>query len=399
MAKIAVYMTGSVAAFKAVSVVRDLERAGHQVRVAMTEAAERFVGPATLASLTHRPVVDDLWKTASDGSIPHVELADWADLALVVPASADVLAKMAHGLADDAVSAALLATAAPRVVVPAMNSHMWANPATQRNLFRLQADGVVVMAPDEGALAEGYNGRGRLPEPAAIADFVLSQLPQSGPLTGRRLVVTAGGTREPVDPVRFIGNRSSGKMGIAIARAAAAAGARVDLIVGQVTADLPFNPQIQVTKVETTEQMLAAVATAFKTADGLVMAAAVADFRPAAVDHHKIKKDAQGGVQLNLVKTPDILQTMGEKKGDRLVVGFAAESDHLVENAAGELVKKHADLIVANDITKTGSGFGADTNQVTILRPTAAPQPWPKLSKAAVADRLVALIGQQLKRG
>lgn len=399
MAKIAVYMTGSVAAYKAVQVVRDLQRAGHQVRVAMTAAAEHFVGSATLASLTHQPVVDDLWQVTNDGQIPHVALADWSDLALVVPASADLLAKMAQGLADDAVSAALLATTAPRIVVPAMNSHMWANPATQRNLFRLQEDGVVVMAPVAGPLAEGYPGPGRLPEPAAITALVLSHLSGTGPLSGQRLVVTAGGTQEPIDPVRFIGNRSSGKMGIAIAQAAAAAGATVDLIVGHVQTALPEDPRIRVTQVTTTEQMLTAVDQAFTAATGLVMAAAVADFRPQTVPTQKIKKTAPGGLRLDLVKTPDILQTMGEKKGKRLIVGFAAESDHLIANAQAELLKKHADLMVANDITQAGSGFGTDTNQVTILSPTAAPEVWPQLTKSAVANRLVARISQQLKRG
>lgn len=314
----------------------------------------------------------------------------------MVPASADVIAKMAAGLADDAVTSALLATQAPRLVVPAMNSHMWQNPATQRNVTQLLADGVHFLEPADGMLAEGYTGMGRMPEVSTIIAWVAEFLTTGNALAGKRLVVTAGGTREPLDPVRFIGNRSSGKMGIAIAKAAANQGAQVELIVGSVSVDLPNDAGITVRQVETTEELLAAVDQAFEGADALVMAAAVADFRMEAVSDQKIKKDAHGELILKLVKTPDILKTMGQKKGHRLVVGFAAETTALVENGMAELKKKNADLIVANDVTKVGSGFGADTNQVTILAADQAPQTWPKLSKAAVAKRLVALIGQRL---
>lgn len=333
---------------------------------------------------------------SEEGQIPHVHLADWSDLALVVPASADVIAKMAAGLADDAVTSALLATQAPRLVVPAMNSHMWQNPATQRNVTQLLADGVHFLEPADGMLAEGYTGMGRMPEVSTIIAWVAEFLTTGNALAGKRLVVTAGGTREPLDPVRFIGNRSSGKMGIAIAKAAANQGAQVELIVGSVSVDLPNDAGITVRQVETTEELLAAVDQAFEGADALVMAAAVADFRMEAVSDQKIKKDAHGELILKLVKTPDILKTMGQKKGHRLVVGFAAETTALVENGMAELKKKNADLIVANDVTKVGSGFGADTNQVTILAADQTPQTWPKLSKAAVAKRLVALIGQRL---
>ncbi|MGL5104797.1 MAG: bifunctional phosphopantothenoylcysteine decarboxylase/phosphopantothenate--cysteine ligase CoaBC, partial [Limosilactobacillus fermentum] len=303
---------------------------------------------------------------------------------------------MAAGLADDAVTSALLATQAPRLVVPAMNSHMWQNPATQRNVTQLLADGVHFLEPADGMLAEGYTGMGRMPEVSTIIAWVAEFLTTGNALAGKRLVVTAGGTREPLDPVRFIGNRSSGKMGIAIAKAAANQGAQVELIVGSVSVDLPNDAGITVRQVETTEELLAAVDQAFEGADALVMAAAVADFRMEAVSDQKIKKDAHGELILKLVKTPDILKTMGQKKGHRLVVGFAAETTALVENGMAELKKKNADLIVANEVTKVGSGFGADTNQVTILAADQAPQTWPKLSKAAVAKRLVALIGQRL---
>ncbi|MDO4855361.1 MAG: bifunctional phosphopantothenoylcysteine decarboxylase/phosphopantothenate--cysteine ligase CoaBC [Limosilactobacillus gorillae] len=396
MARIAVYVTGSIAAYKAVSVVRDLQRAGHEVRVAQTKAAQQFVGPATWGSLTHHPVVDDLWAMSAEGQVPHVHLADWSDLALVVPASADVLAKMASGLADDAVTSALLATQARRLVVPAMNSHMWANPATQRNVAQLKKDGVHFLEPTDGMLAEGYAGKGRMPEPATISKWVDSFLNKSNALTKKRVVVTAGGTREPLDPVRFIGNRSSGKMGIAIAKAAALRGADVNLIVGQVSVEVPHHPNIRVQRVETTEELFEKVDLAFEKADALVMAAAVADFRLAKPNEQKIKKDQNGNLTLQLVKTTDILKVMGQKKGKRLVVGFAAETEHLLENGTAELARKNADLIVANDITKAGSGFGKDTNQVTIISRDQDPVEWPQMSKRAVAEHLIDLIGQRL---
>lgn len=399
MTKIAVHMTGGIAVYKAVEVVRGLQKQGHEVRVAMTQNAARFVGPATLAALTKHPVLIDQWAATLNGQVPHIELADWSELALVVPATANLLAKMAAGLADDAVSATLLATSAPKIVVPAMNVHMWNNPATQRNIAQLRQDNVMVMDPATGMLAEGYAGKGRIPEPAAIVKQVQDYL-TNGPLKGKTLVVTAGGTREALDPVRYLGNRSSGKMGIAIAKAAANAGARVELIVGSVSVALPHSDRITVTQALSTIAMAAAVSDKFQTADALIMAAAVADFRPAVLADQKIKKHGDGTLTLHLVPTEDILAKMGaQKRSDQVVIGFAAETNDLLQNADAKLKKKNADAIVANDVSEPGIGFGTDDNAVTILRPNQAPLRWSRQSKMMIAEKIVALTAKLLKVG
>lgn len=399
MAKVTVYLTGSIAAYKGIEVVRGLQKKGHQVRVVMTAAACRLVAPATLAALTKQPVLTSLWN--GNDPIPHIELADWTELALVVPASADILAKMAIGLADDAASTTLLATSAPKVVVPAMNSHMWQAPATQRNLQQLQNDGVMVVAPVTGMLAEGYSGKGRMPEPAVIVDQVQALLGQSAKLSGKRVVVTAGGTREPIDPVRFIGNRSSGKMGIAIARAAAAAGAQVTLITGQVSVPLPVSPQITNIKIESTEELLRAVQEGFASADALVMAAAVADYRPRRVAAQKVKKTADhDNWQLDLTETVDVLRTVArQKRPDQLVVGFAAETQQLLTNAQRKLAKKGADIIVANSVAGGQGAFGSDDNRVTLLQPGREPEEWPQMKKTVVAKRLVDVLASKMESG
>lgn len=398
MAKIAVYVSGSVAAFKAVSVVRQLQKAGHQVRVGLTAAGAKFVSPTTFYALTHTPVLADLWQ-GDQGPVPHIEWADWTDLALVVPASADLLAKMAHGIADDAVSAALLATSAPIIVAPAMNTHMWENPATQRNLAQLAADGKQILTPTTGMLAEGYAGKGRMVEPAEILTAVTTFLTAPTPLANRHLLVTAGGTREPLDPVRYLGNRSSGKMGVAIVKAALAAGAKVTLIAGSVQVALPTHPRLTVQRVTTTAEMLAAAQAVFPTVDAVVMAAAVADFRPVTVSDQKIKKQAgQEAFTVQLVKNPDILATLGAKKTTQVIMGFAAETNDLLAHAKEKLAKKHVDYIVANDVSQAGSGFGVATDQVTILTPDQAPQAWPLLTKQEVGHRLVALLASRLAK-
>lgn len=398
MAKITIYISGSIAAYKGIEVVRGLQKRGHQVRVVMTSAATKLVGPATLAALTKHPVLTDLW-AASDQPIPHIEWADWTELAVVVPASADIIAKMANGIADDAASTTLLATSAPKIVVPAMNSHMWGAPATRRNVERLKADGVTVIDPATGHLAEGYSGKGRLPAPEVIVNKVQQYLAQDQLLAGKQLVVTAGGTREPLDPVRYIGNRSSGKMGIAIAYAAAAMGARVTLIAGQVSVDLPNSANIMVVRALTTTEMLKAVQKSFSNADALIMAAAVADYRPVKVAKQKIKKRAgQPRWTLQLTETVDILKAVAQtKRTDQIVVGFAAETQHLLANAQQKLTHKHVDLIVANNVAGQDSAFGADQDQVTILQTNRKPVVWPKMSKTAVAQRLVKLIAEMMK--
>ncbi|MDM8332305.1 bifunctional phosphopantothenoylcysteine decarboxylase/phosphopantothenate--cysteine ligase CoaBC [Limosilactobacillus pontis] len=398
MARITVYLSGSIAAYKGIEVVRGLQKAGHEVRVVMTTAATKLVGPATLNALTKYPVLTDLWNDQSQ-PIPHIELADWTELTLVVPASADLLAKMANGIADDAASTTLLATAAPKMVAPAMNRQMWAAPATQRNLTQLAEDGVTIIEPVTGRLAEGYSGHGRLPEPDEIVTRVHEFLSQRGQLAGRRVVVTAGGTREPLDPVRYIGNRSSGKMGIAIARAAAQAGAQVTLITGQVSVSLPQDANIHPVSALTTEEMLAAVQEAFVSADALIMAAAVADYRPVKVAEQKVKKGHDHELRtLELTETVDILRTIAAaKRTDQLVVGFAAETEKLLDHAQEKLASKHADMIVANSVAGATGAFGRDDDQVTILQKGKDPEKWPRLSKTAVAQRLVARLAEQLK--
>lgn len=398
MARITVYLSGSIAAYKGIEVVRGLQKAGHEVRVVMTTAATKLVGPATLNALTKYPVLTDLWNDQSQ-PIPHIELADWTELTLVVPASADLLAKMANGIADDAASTTLLATAAPKMVAPAMNRQMWAAPATQRNLAQLAEDGVTIIEPVTGRLAEGYSGHGRLPEPDEIVTRVQEFLSQRGQLAGRRVVVTAGGTREPLDPVRYIGNRSSGKMGIAIARAAAQAGAQVTLITGQVSVSLPQDANIHPVSALTTEEMLAAVQEAFVSADALIMAAAVADYRPVKVAEQKVKKGHDHELRtLELTETVDILRTIASaKRTDQLVVGFAAETEKLLDHAQEKLASKHADMIVANSVAGATGAFGRDDDQVTILQKGKNPEKWPRLSKTAVAQRLVARLAEQLK--
>lgn len=400
MAHIAVYLTGSIAAYKGIEVVRGLQKMGHEVRVGMTAAATKLVTPATLFALTKAPVLTDLWDIQSS-PIPHIDLADWSELAVVAPASADILAKMAVGLADDAVSTTLLATAAPKIVVPAMNSHMWQAPSTQRNLHQLQEDGVVMMPPVTGQLAEGYAGKGRLPQPADICQYIANFLTNQQLLAHKRILVTAGGTRENIDPVRYIGNRSSGKMGVAIARAAAQAGAQVTLIAGQVSVPLPQSSRIKVVRVTTTEDLFQALQATFPSADVLIMAAAVADYRPVAPATKKIKKQADNpNLHLELTETIDVLKRIAQqKRADQLVVGFAAETNDLLENANRKLASKNADMIVANSVAGVQGAFASDENQVTILQANTAPISWQRQSKDQVAEKLVRLISSKIRPG
>ncbi|MDK6204121.1 bifunctional phosphopantothenoylcysteine decarboxylase/phosphopantothenate--cysteine ligase CoaBC [Lactobacillus jensenii] len=395
MARIAVYLTGGIAVYKAVSVVRNLQKRGHQVRVVMTQNAEKFVTSQTLAALTKEEVLDDLWGKENEARIPHIELADWSELALVVPATANFLAKMAWGLADDAASTTILASSCPKIVVPAMNNHMLANPAVARNLAQLKADGVMVLEPKVGMLAEGYQGKGRMPEPDEITDYVCEKLSPQNTLRGKRVIVTAGGTREAVDPVRYLGNRSSGKMGIAIADEFAKAGAQVDLVIGNIDIAIPNNELIKVYQVTSTEDMLAQVEKLFSASDCLVMAAAPADFKLKNSINQKIKKKpGQTDLVLELTQTPDILKTMGKRKDQQIVVGFAAETENLLVNAQAKLERKHADMIVANDVS---SGvFGSDKNQVYILQKDLEPVSWPEMTKKGIAKRLVNLIGKKM---
>lgn len=400
MAKIVVHITGSIAAFKAVTVVRMLQKAGHQVRVAMTKSATKLIGPATLASLTHYPVMTDLWEPSTKGQIPHIELADWADYSLVVPASADIIAKMAHGIADDPVSTTLLATPSPVVVVPAMNTHMWQQPATQRNIARLIQDGKVIMQPVHGKLAEGYVGDGRMPEPIDVVNFFNGVIHQSNELASKRIIISLGGTLSPIDPVRYIGNRSSGKMGWAIAQAAYHMGAQVDVVAGRTSISLPkLGDRMTIYRVQTTQDMYETINQLFDKSNALIMAAAVADFKVTNYADQKIKKvDGQEQINLQLEPNIDILKTFGEQKKDQLTIGFAAETQDVIENAQQKLTSKHADLIIANDVSQSDTGFNADTNKVTILRPGYDPESWAQDTKQAIGVKLMQLVNSMLKK-
>lgn len=383
-------VSGSVAAYKAAILARDLQRLGATVRVVLTAAAAKFVTPATFAALTKQPVLtdDQWWRT--DGQIPHIELADWTDLAIAAPASANLMAQLANGLADDIASATWLATAAPKVIVPAMNTHMWQASATQRNRQTLIADGVTVLAPATGALAEGYRGTGRFLEPDEITRQ-LQELPLFGqqPLQGKSVIVTAGGTRERLDPVRFLTNDSSGKMGYAVAAAAQQAGAKVTLI----TAPTRLTPPVGVTvmSIQSTSDLAQAVLERFPQADALVMAAAVADFQPLDVADQKIKKSADNDeLVLKLRKTPDILAEVAKiKQPHQVTVGFAAETQNLLANAQHKLHSKSLDLLAANDVSRTDIGFNSDDNQVTLIGANGEEIQTPKTSKAQIATLLV----------
>ncbi|MDF7638852.1 bifunctional phosphopantothenoylcysteine decarboxylase/phosphopantothenate--cysteine ligase CoaBC [Lactobacillus sp. ESL0791] len=394
--RITVYLTGGIACYKAVQLVTELEKRGHQVRAVMTKNAERFVAATTLAALTKYAVLDDLWAKENKAAVPHVHLARWTDLAIIIPATANFIAKMALGIADDAASTTLLATAACKLVVPAMNDQMWQSPATQRNLLLLRKDGVKVMEPATGMLAEGYSAKGRMPEIPDVLTWIDAELNDTKYLQGKKIIVTAGGTAEPIDPVRFIGNRSSGKMGIAIAEVAANCGAQVTLIYANVTAALPDNSSVKLIHTATAREMLQAVEETFPGSDALIMAAAVADWQAKNVAASKLKKTRQQDtLNLSLVKTPDILQTMAHKKKDgQVVVGFAAETNDLLDNAEKKLAEKGADYIVANDVSQ--NVFGSEQDQVVIINKKGELDMLPRMSKKEIAADLLEIVANRL---
>ncbi len=376
-------ITGSIAAYKAVDIASKLNQAGARVEVVMTESATKFIAPLTLRNITGRTVVTDMFELASEFDIEHVALAEAADVIVIAPATASLIAKVAAGISDDMLTCVVLATQAPIILAPAMNVNMFENPITQDNLAKLKARGFTIVDPAYGRLASGKMGLGRLAEVDKIIGTIKQVLGKSGDLAGKHIVVTAGGTREPIDPVRHIGNRSSGKMGYALAEAARDRGAEVKLITAPTS--LPEPVGIEVTHIETAVQMKEAVAKAVAQADALIMAAAVADYQPKEVAKGKIKKEASS-LTLELVRTRDILT---EVKGSFLKVGFAAESQDIVANARQKLEKKQLDLIVANDITDKDSGFGADTNKVTLIDRDGKIEILPLLTKREVADRIL----------
>jgi phosphopantothenoylcysteine decarboxylase/phosphopantothenate--cysteine ligase len=381
-------VSGGIAAYKSCILVRLLTSAGATVRVIMTDAATRFVGPDTFAALTGEPVHATVWE--EPGSVLHVRLAREADIAVVAPATANTLAKLALGLADDLLSSALLEAACPLVVAPAMHTGMYANPSTQTNLRLLGERGVTVIGPEVGSLAAGDEGMGRMSEPADILAAMEAVLARRGDLAGRRILVTAGPTWEPLDPVRFIGNRSTGKMGFALASEARRRGADVTLVLGPGTPAAPEG--LSVVPVTTAEEMRDAVLAALSVSDAVIMAAAVADFRPDDVAAAKIKKDG-GPPAVVLVPTPDILSELVQKKSGQVIVGFAAETDDVEAAARGKLSRKDLDVIVANEVGREGTGFGSDTNIAAILTRDGDDAPlrsWTKIDLAnAVLDRVV----------
>ena len=395
MNRIVIGVTGGIAAYKAVDLARQFTASGFDVKVIMTEHATRMVGPATFRAITGNAVARSMF---AEGGAPmqHITLAREADLVVVAPATANIVAKMAHGLADDLLSTTLLATRAPILVAPAMNLEMYRHPATRANLEELRRRGVHVVGPESGFLACGEEGEGRMSEPSRIMEAALEILGTTGRLVGIRVLVTAGGTREPIDPVRYIGNRSSGKMGNALAVTAKRMGAHVTLVSAPTDLDEPQG--VEVVAVETAEEMWKEVMARAPHCSVVVMAAAVADFTPLEKSGEKIKKEGREGLALELLPTRDILAALGkDKKKGQVLVGFAAETGGLVERARNKLREKGADLLVANDVTAPGSGFDAENNQAVLLFADGRLLEldlMPKLELAVrIWDEVIALLG------
>ena len=376
-------MTGSIAAYKAAEIASQLTQAGAKVNVIMTKEAMQFISPVTLRAITGRPPVTEMYNLASEFSIDHVSLAKAADIVVIAPATANTIAKLAAGIADDMLCCTVLATKAPVVIAPAMETNMYNNPVTQDNLSKLKARDFVIVGPATGWLASGKEGPGRLADINDILGIIRQVLGGDGDLVGKRILVTAGGTQEPIDPVRYISNRSSGKMGYALAEAARDRGAKVTLVTAPTSLVDPVG--VNLVKVNTAQEMQQAVENLTTQADALVMAAAVADYRPTKASKDKIKK-GEAGLTLEMEPTLDILSSV---KGNFIKVGFAAESSNLMENAKQKLKQKGLDIIVANDITASDSGFGTDTNRVTIIDRKGKVDSLPLIPKREVADKVL----------
>ncbi|HEX9693629.1 MAG TPA: bifunctional phosphopantothenoylcysteine decarboxylase/phosphopantothenate--cysteine ligase CoaBC [Actinomycetota bacterium] len=386
-------VTGGIAAYKACVLARLLTQAGATVQVVMTPSATMFVGTDTFAALSGRPAYTEVWE--EPGSVLHIRLARGADVAVVAPATANVIAKLSGGIADDLITSTLLEATCPLLLAPAMHSGMWEHPATQANVRALQERGTVVVGPARGPLAAGDEGVGRMAEPEDILAALEEVASRGRDLAGRRIVVTAGPTWEPIDPVRFVGNRSTGRMGFAVAREAFARGADVTLVVGPGTVEPPEGPRV--VRVVTAEEMRMSVLEAAEDADAVIMAAAVADFRPRESAPGKLKKE-EGPPRLELVPTPDILAELGEVKGDRVLVGFAAETEDVEAAGRAKLVAKGLDLVVANEVGREGTGFASESNHAAILSRTGDDESlreWTKAElAAAVCDRLTKMLSR-----
>jgi phosphopantothenoylcysteine decarboxylase/phosphopantothenate--cysteine ligase len=390
--RIVLGVCGSIASYKAADVASKLTQAGAEVDVVLTAAAQQFVTPLTLRSLTLRPVHGDMFDPSTPAAEQHVELARAADAVLIAPATATTIARITHGLADDMLSLTVLATTAPVVIAPAMDGQMWENVATQANVATLRQRGMTFVGPETGRLASGRSGAGRLVETEQLLGALRQALGRNSDLAGRRIVVSAGPTQEPVDPVRYVGNRSSGKMGFAIAEAARDRGARVTLVCGPVALATPYG--IDRVDVRTTADMARALEQATSACDAVIMAAAPADFRPLKPAEGKIKRTAEGLV-IEMAPNRDVI---AELRGDFVKVGFAAETDDLIRNARSKIERKGLDLIAANDVTATDAGFAVDTNRVSIIGKSGEVEELPLLSKAAVADRLLDRVVPLLRR-
>ena len=390
-------ITGGIAAYKSVELLRILKKAGAGVDVAMTEAALQFVGKTTLEVLSENPVITDLW-AESRGSVAHIDVAARCDAAVIAPATANCIAKLAHGLADDALTTTFLAVTAPILICPAMNTHMYENIRVQRNLDVLEQDGVHILDPDTGSLACKTIGPGRLPDPWLIVDRIARMLTVQD-FAGRQVLVSAGPTLEPIDPVRFLSNHSSGKMGYAVARAAEMRGACVTLVTGPVGLDPLVG--VETVPVQTCKDMADAMLTRMDAADIIIQVAAVADFRPDRQAALKIKKETdQDDMTLTLVQNPDILRIMGQRKRpDQFLVGFAAETHDLAASAVKKIEKKNLDMIAANQVGGKDTGFGADTNQMTVFLKDGSRTDIPLMDKQAVAHRLLNIVLAQLEPG
>ncbi len=394
-------VTGCIAAYKAPELLRELQQRGAEVRVVMTSHARQFIGAATFEALSGHPVIDEMFRPELNADIRHISLARWGDLLIVAPATANSVAKFAHGLADDFLSTLFLSITSQALVAPAMNVEMWQNPATLENIRTLRMRGVQVIDPATGYLACGVEAEGRMPEPSEIAARALLILKASGSLkphdlAGAKIIVTAGPTIEDIDPVRFISNRSSGKMGFAMAQAAERRGAEVVLISGPTVINPPAG--VEFVSVRTTEEMRKAVLERWRDTQAVVMAAAVADFRPVQVSDQKVKKTG-GAIVLELTPTADIIAELGRTKRLQVVVGFAAETEAVVENGKEKLRQKNLDLIVVNDVSRGDIGFGADANEVTLIDRKGAVRTLEKSSKDQIADQILDQLAALLVEG
>ena len=379
-------VTGGIAAYKAAEICSRLVKAGASVHVVMTEHATQFVGPATFRALTGQQVITGLWDEPHEFEITHIALPEKADAVLIAPATANILGKVAAGIADDMLSTMISATTAPVIFAPAMNCNMWKNPITKANVDRLASLGYRFVEPESGRLACGTEGVGRLADPDLIVQAVVDVLSIERDLSGMSIMVTAGPTHEPIDPVRFIANRSSGKMGYAIAKAAAERGARVVLVTGPTS--LPIPSGVESVQVETAAEMLDAVDKYFPDMKVVIGAAAVADYTPKTSEENKIKK-SDFALVLELDSTKDIMAELGRRKDGHILVCFAAETEHLIEHARKKIESKHSDLIVANDVSKSGIGFGSEENEVTIIAADGSTWESPRLSKAEIAEKIL----------